>query len=326
MDGVDVLSMQNWQHVELLLPHVNRVPGVGGKGGKEAEYYAQVDFSRVQDFYLQGHARHYRQTLVLGEYLTHDTLALIHGQRGEGGEAALLRNYAGLVLLRPEYAGELGRVVGAGGGGGGRGEQRQIFHRFPAEFLRQHDARFEYFVGEVWPRVKARHEGEGHVLLFVPQYVDFIRLRAHFKRRHVSYAALSEYSKASDVARSRTFFYQGRVRFLLMTERMHFFMRYRVTGVRHVVFYQLPQRAAFYAEIVNWMGSEPGRNVADGEGEVGGGGGMRGKGEVGVDLPLGSGTCVSLFCEWDARELERVVGSKRAVKMLQGEQSTFMFC
>ena len=307
IDCAEVLSMQNWAHLQLLLPYINRMPGgerpEGGAKGEEGAVMREVDFSRVREYLLQGHARFYRQTIVLGSYLTQDMMSLVTGEAG-GGEAGL-RNYAGLVLLRPQYSGELSRLLLSGD------RHRQVFHRFPSTFLTQYDDRFAHFTSTVLPAVRGAHEAEGHVLLFIPEYADFLRLRHHFQRRHLSYAAISEYSKAADLTRNRANFYHGRVKYLLITERLHYFRRYRIRGVRHVLFYSLPHNAHFYAEVANWMGSEPGQNGGEVERAV-----------AGRSLCM----CISLYTQWDARELERVVGTQRALKMMEVERSAYVFC
>jgi len=38
------------------------------------------------------------------------------------------------------------------------------------------------------------------------------------------------------------------------------------------------------------------------------------------------GTITTLFCQYDALALGRVVGHSRATKMLSAESSTFVFC
>ncbi len=70
-----------------------------------------------------------------------------------------------------------------------------------------------------------------------------------------------------------------------------------------MLFYGLPEHAGYYAELLNLLE----------EGGAGGGGGAH-------------ATVTSLFCRWDLLQLERVVGSARARRMLGGESGTYMFC
>lgn len=148
----------------------------------------------------------------------------------------------------------------------------------------------------------------GHVI-FVPSYFDFVRVRNYFDAQDLAYAAISEYSPVSDISRARTAFFKGDADFLVMTERLQFFRRYHIRGARHIHFYQLPERADFYPEVVEWLiATEPGKDkVRDGaEGQV-------------------MGHVTVTYLRWDRLRLERVVGSRRLERLLEGEKGTFMF-
>jgi hypothetical protein len=49
----------------------------------------------------------------------------------------------------------------------------------------------------------------------------------------------------------RSEFFHGRVQLLLVTERFHFYHRFRLRGIQHIVFYSPPTFEAFYPELVN---------------------------------------------------------------------------
>jgi hypothetical protein len=57
-----------------------------------------------------------------------------------------------------------------------RAQVRQLFERFAASSsAAAADARFEFFKGSIWPRLA--EAGGGRLLLVVPSYFDFVRLR-----------------------------------------------------------------------------------------------------------------------------------------------------
>ena len=68
-------------------------------------------------------------------------------------------------------------------------------------------------------------------LVFVPSYFDFVRLKRYLTKHRsslasdFSFAAISEYTPTPDVSRARGAFFAGKVKFLLVTERFHFFRR-----------------------------------------------------------------------------------------------------
>jgi U3 small nucleolar RNA-associated protein 25 len=125
----------------------------------------------------------------------------------------------------------------------------------------------------------------------------------------VSYAALSEYSSNSEISRARTQFFKGKRAFLIVTERFHFYRRYRLRGARTLVFYSLPEHAAFYAEFLAMP------FVAS-----------QGKGaEVDEDVDPADVRAHTLFSRFDVLRLERVVGHADARKMLGSGEARFEF-
>lgn len=68
-------------------------------------------------------------------------------------------------------------------------------------------------------------------LIFVPSYFDFVRVKRYLTKNlsslgsDFSFAAISEYSDTPEISRARGAFYQGKKKFLLVTERFHFFRR-----------------------------------------------------------------------------------------------------
>ncbi len=75
-------------------------------------------------------------------------------------------------------------------------------------------------------------------------------------------------------------------------------------GLQDLLFYGLPDHAEYYPELVNLL-EEGGSSQLAGEHHA---------------------TVTALFCPWDLLQLERVVGSGRARRMLRGESCTYMFC
>ncbi|KAG0718827.1 Digestive organ expansion factor [Chionoecetes opilio] len=120
--------------------------------------------------------------------------------------------------------------------------------------LRDPDARFHYFTGELLPRL--RSEQRSHTLVYIPDYCDYVRLLRHLKDDGgTSIASINEYmvGENSKVAKIRSLFFEGNRHFLLYTERFHFYRRYRIKGVRHIIFYDLPTYPHFFSEICNLM-------------------------------------------------------------------------
>jgi len=285
VDQFDVCAlMQNYAHLQAVMDVINLVP-----------YDPRhTDFARMREWALSGQAKHVRQTVLTSAFPSRELSAFW---------AAYCRNADGALQLRASYRGVLSRVGPP---------VKQIFQRFHAESLQGlADARFDYFVTTVLPQLKSSCP-EGHVLLFVPSYFDYVRVRNYAKAKHLTVALASEYTKNSELSRGRSAFFHGERKFLIMTERFHFFRRYQMRGVRHVVFYALPAYEQFYVDLLNWLPAGGGAAASSANADVSAG-----------DKP---GTCMALFSKFDGLELERIVGTQRAAKLLHAVNSTHMFC
>ncbi|PHH80832.1 hypothetical protein CDD82_1490 [Ophiocordyceps australis] len=281
MDQADALLMQNWEHVEYIFEHLNQQP-------KEAH---DCDFSRVRNWYLEDWAKFFRQTVILSAF---NTPELAEVQR------LYCHNWAGKVRLQPEYPGVIQQL---------EVKAKQTFSRFQSSSVdKDPDARFDYFVSAVVPMLVKRVKDATGTLLFVPSYLDFVRVRNYFANSlvmsNVTFGAISEYTDVSDASRARSYFSSARHRVLLYTERAHHFRRYQLRGVQRVIFYGLPDNPIFYKEIA---------------------GGCLSLSEQDVKVEPGRGVVRVMFSKYDAMKLERIVGSPRVGKMIMERGDTFDF-
>ncbi|KAF5590434.1 u3 small nucleolar RNA-associated 25 [Fusarium subglutinans] len=281
VDQADALLMQNWEHVEFIFEHMNLQP-------KDAH---GCDFSRVRNWYLEDWAKYFRQTIILSAFNTPELSELLRLH---------CHNWAGKVRLQPEYPGMLSQL-GI--------KAKQTFSRFQSSSVdKDPDARFEYFTSAIVPSLAKRAKDATGTLIFIPSYLDFVRVRNYFATssavENVTFGAISEYADVPEASRARSHFLSGRHRVLLYTERAHHFRRYQFRGVQRVIFYGLPDNPIFYTEIA---------------------GGYLSKSEQDLRLEPGQGTVKVVFSKYDVMKLERIVGSKRVGKMIQDRGDTFEF-
>lgn len=279
------MLMQNWEHVEYVFSHLNLQP-------KDAH---DCDFSRVRNWYLDGNAAYIRQNLVFSAFLTPE-LNSLYSQH--------FRNIAGKVKYQPDYSGTIanfGTPV------------KQTFSRFdsPAP-TSDPESRFKYFKSTVIPlvsRVPKPPDGGKGILIFIPSYLDFVRIRNYFadsqETQNISFGAISEYTEAADMRRARSHFISGRHAVLLYTGRAHHFRRYNVKGVKRVFMYALPENPIFYEEIARDFIQS---TLNEGKAEAS---------ELSIRI---------MISKWDGLKLERVVGSARVKTMLRDKAGdTFEF-
>ena len=280
MEQADATLMQNWEHAEFVFEHLNLQP-------KDAH---GCDFSRVRSWYLDGHAPYIRQTIVLSAFLTPKINTLYNKH---------MRNFAGRLKYTADNTAGLIESLSYG--------IKQTFLRFDSpSHLTDPDARFKYFNTSVLPsitRLPKQPDGGLGVLVFIPSYLDFVRVRNSLVDSDLAYASISEYTDATDVRKARSHFMNGKHSLLLYTGRAHHFHRYNIRGVKRVVFYGVPENPKFYDEVVGFVGKSIER----------------------AEISRAEGSVKVCFSKWERMELERIVGSKRVGRMVNDKGDVFDF-
>jgi len=288
MDETHLLLQQNWQHVKDIFSALNVTPLSP----------QHTDFSRVREGDLAGMLRFNRQTAIFSSYADTEISSLVKKNcyNALGGQ---------VVIRASQYRGSLSRVIST---------IRQSFFALSMDVqsisssqtvATADDVRIEAFKSLVLPLLKPRGKGEEkiaqqpHILIFIPSYFDYVRLRNLLDAEDVEFSTCSEYSDDKDIATSRKSFRRGDSAALLVTERFHFFRRVRFFGVKHVVFYGPPRVANSYPEILNWV-EEKSSDGVEGKG-----------GELET-----ANTSLLLYSKFDSLQLERVCGSEKASQML----------
>ena len=285
VDQADAMQMQSWENIEVVFKHLNL-------DLKEAH---GCDFSRVRQWYLEGNARYMRQTIVSSAYITPEMNSLFNSG---------MQNVAGKAKLALQYAGTINDTSGLG--------IKQTFSRFSSMSPSSDpDTRFKYFTTAMVPtmlRLPKPADGAQGILIFIPSYFDFLRIRNFFatstQTQNVSFGTIHDYTEVSDQRRARSHFLSGRHSILLYTQRAHHFFRLKIRGVKKVFMYGLPDNPIFYQELVEGF---LGTSIGEGKAEP-------------------TETSVrSAFSKWDVLKLERIVGGERVKGMLGGLGDTFDF-
>ncbi len=147
--------------------------------------------------------------------------------------------------------------------------------------------------------------------MFIPSYFDYVRVRNALKKQLIPFCSLSEHETPQQISRARGDLFHGKVPLVLITERFYFFKRfsyvehnssqqliscrYKIRGLKHILFYALPEHAQFYSEMIEML-----------EGD--------------------DRSCMVLFAVYERMRLERIVGTARMEKLVSSEKDVHIFC
>jgi len=275
VDQMEVLLMQNWDHLTTVLAQLHQQP-------RESH---GVDYGRVRLWSLDGLARHYRQTLLFSS---------IPAPEFSNLWSRHCSNYMGRVRVVNPLAGQLAMVVTS---------TPAVWHRVHCDNLAASiDTRFKYFTEKLMPQFN--RDSMYHTCVFVPSYFDFVRVRNWFKASDLDFSEVTEYSKEKRIAKARDEFYHNEKHFLLYTERAHFYRRFRLKGIRHLVFYQPPTAGWMYVELCNFLQ----RQFQN----------PRGGSDSNMSITV-------LYTKYDSQRLSLCVGSSTASTMFASDKAVHMF-
>lgn len=278
VDGADVFSMQNWDTLKRTMGMLNKIPN----------NTRDTDFSRVREWCLDNLMSKFRQTIILSRYRKSEFVALYRQ----------LENHAGKVQLI-ESPLERGSMVTT------TLKIRQTFFKVPKVSSPANglEKRIDFFFGHTFPIVQAFDESQ--VLLFVPSYFDFVRVRNRLikiaeEETSLRFSSICEYSGHRDVTRARCQFYDRLINLVIMTERFQFFRRQWIRGANTIVWFGLPENCEFYPEVLN-MTAEAIENGCEVQ-------------------------SIALYDQFDAFNLERIVGVARCREMIaETSDTTYVF-
>jgi U3 small nucleolar RNA-associated protein 25 len=277
----DVLMMQNWDHVNSVLDSLNQQP----------KHVSDIDFSRVRNYFLEGQGRYWRQMILVSAFT--DAYVLSTFRRHA-------KNVEGQMRIRKKVPTENASICDV------MVRVKQVFLRMSCPTVSEAgSARLRFFADHVLPKLQRLKQK--HTLIYIPSYFDFVAVRNLLLKREAKFVSVTEYARISEVSRGRARFLQGLKPIMLYTGRAHFFLRHKIKGARHLIFFGLPEYDKFYPAVVNMLNE----GLTDDE-------------EDDVSrLPM---SALSLFTKFDAHQLERIVGTSHAERMINGDKSSYVFC
>jgi U3 small nucleolar RNA-associated protein 25 len=269
--------MQNMEHLLHVIDQSNLPPGKNH----------DTDFGRVRPYFLENRACEHRQ-LILTTAWAHPLISSLF-RRGKSLAGALRVHVSTDFGYDSDMHGCMLDLV--------LPKCNQIFQKIPCTDPKdQYDLKYDYFKGDILSQIQRLEQK--YTLIVAPSYLDYVRIRNLLIETEANAAFICEYSRDSEISRSRSRFFHGIKDILLYSGRCHFFRRYLIRGARHIIFYSLPEYAHFYPELVNPLGEHE------------------------ASEPI---SCTVLFTRYELAALQRLVGPQRAKQMLASAKNTFLF-
>lgn len=280
IDRAQQIEMQNWDHVNTVLKYVNKIP-------KE---FHDADFSRIRMWSINDQAHLLRQNLVFSEYqspnINNITTTKSFNLAGKMKFKAVINNDNCIM-----------NSIGL--------KLKQIFHRFESPSpMSDPDTRFKFFINTILPSLTRTTSYEDGLLIYIPSYYDYLRVKNHMMdHTKLTFGSIDEYCSQALLSRTRAAFASGKIKVLLYTERLHYFRRFEMGGVKNLLMYGLPSNPIFYKELARFIG----KSVF--------------KGEADLDLSF----MKVMYSKWDATVLERIIGRQRAPVLCNSPNEMFEF-
>ncbi|KAI0039850.1 DUF1253-domain-containing protein [Auriscalpium vulgare] len=171
-----------------------------------------TDFSRIKPWYLEKHAAYLRQSILLTALFINTSL------KNVAGKLSTKRQWSPVQV--PD-------------------ELEQNFIQLDCTMKDEPDKRFAHFTTQIimipivgtygLPAILKSAVQSANTANLTPSSLDFIRVQNHFRKQALSFTA-----------------------FVLVSERFHFYRRYKIRGIRNLVFYGPPDHSIFYTELLSY--------------------------------------------------------------------------
>jgi hypothetical protein len=188
----DALAQQNWNHVARIFAELNHRP-VLDRGS---------DYARVRNWLLDDDpkiAARYRQTVVLSRNLLPPLVNLFAAQGKSHAGAVRLRGVqqkgAAARLAAPHA--QLFQRIGPSATAAAKAAGTSSSSSSSSSLGAVDELRFAHLTNTVLAAAYRVHQR--HTLVFVPDYLDFVRIRQWLSDQGHSFAAVHEYSRESEV-------------------------------------------------------------------------------------------------------------------------------
>lgn len=329
LDKAEGMMMQNWGNVtDLLNKHLNATP----------KDFMNVDFSRIRMWAIDGQSEYLTQIMTFSKYSTPEMISLVKRSKNlMSGSTSFVpieeRSVIDSLNYKMYQMGLINKYE----------RLKQVFMRFEIDLknlIDEPNKRFEFFKNVILPQIQNKSSYKYGTLIYIPNYFDYLRIKKFLNdETSVSFVAIDEYLSTSKLTRNRALFHNKspHARIMLYTERLHFYKRFDIKGVRNVVFYQLPTDPDFYQQVLEFIGNEklrvnaakaklpPKSSIEDQNDNDDEDDDDDDEDDSDEDVDLNMCMVRTIYSKLDAMRFSAIVGSSNASKLSNGESEITEF-
>lgn len=249
LDQFQTFEYQNSANIiNIMKSNLNNLP---------KEQTTDMDFGRIKYYYLDNLQYLFRQTLIFTKNLSvNSNLIFNNCCFNKNGKFKNLIRVNDLKQTSLNYL-KLYNIL------------KMKFQRFeiskdPSQMIvSEPDYRFKFFISSILPNL-IKNEDSG-VLIYIPDYTDFLRLKNYIsKNTSLLVDDLHEYSSISKITKTRNYFKMTternnairgtkKVNVLLYTERLHYYRKYDIKGIKNLIFYKPPTDYKFFQDFLKML-------------------------------------------------------------------------
>ncbi|KAL6932128.1 hypothetical protein ACO0OL_003603 [Hanseniaspora opuntiae] len=317
LDQFQTFEYQNAANIiNIMKSNLNNLP---------KEQTTDMDFGRIKYYYLDNLQYLFRQTLIFTKNLSvNSNLIFNNCCFNKSGKFKNLIRVNDLKQTSLNYL-KLYNIL------------KMKFQRFeiskdPSQMIvSEPDYRFKFFISSILPNL-IKNEDSG-VLIYIPDYTDFLRLKNYIsKNTSLLVDDLHEYSSVSKITKTRNYFKMTternngirgskKVNVLLYTERLHYYRKYDIKGIKNLIFYKPPSDYKFFQDFLKMLVKyNLSYNKSLNEGNASDSGSDDDDGLMMEDLIV---RCI--YSKLDSLYMNRLVGNKNLGVLMSGSNDVYEF-
>lgn len=319
LDQFQTFEYQNSSNIiNIMKTNLNNLP---------KEQTTDMDFGRIKYYYLDNMQYLFRQTLIFTKNLSVNSNLIFNNYCfNKNGKFKNLLRINDLKQTSLNYLKLYNNII------------KMKFQRFetskdPSQMIvSEPDYRFKFFINSILPNL-IKNEDSG-VLIYIPEYTDFLRLKNYItKNTSLLVDDLNEYSSVSKITKTRNYFRMTseknagvrgskKVNVLLYTERLHYYRKYDIKGIKNLVFYKPPTDYKFFQDFLKMLvkyNLSHNKNLNDGK-ESDSDSENEDDGLMMEDLVV---RCI--YSKLDSLYMNRLVGNKNLGVLMSGSNDVYEF-